>query len=70
MYDKYNDNDKPMNGQVSSTSEIMLLAIPAKLTAEHKAQIKARGFDLAWAEANCMSCDEAKDTVVLGYKAK
>jgi len=70
MYDKYNDNDKPMNGQVSSTSEIMLLAIPAKLTAEHQAQIEARGFDLAWAESNCMSCDEAKATVVLGYTAK
>jgi predicted P-loop ATPase len=70
MYDKYNDNDKPMNGQVSSTSEIILLAIPAKLTAEHQAQIEARGFDLAWAESNCMSCDEAKATVVLGYTAK
>jgi predicted P-loop ATPase len=62
-------HDTPNNGQSSSTSEI-ILAIPVKLTAEHQAQIEARGFDLAWAEANCMSCDEAKATVVLGYKAK
>ena len=62
-------HDTPNNGQSSSTSEI-ILAIPAKLTAEHQAQIEARGFDLAWAEANCMSCDEAKATVVLGYTAK
>jgi predicted P-loop ATPase len=59
----------PNNGQSSSTSKI-ILAVPAKLTAEHQAQIEARGIDLAWAEVGCMSCDIPKATVVLGYPAK
>jgi len=62
-------HDTPNNGQSSSTSEI-ILAIPPKLTAEHQAQIEARGIDLAWVIANCMSCDIPKATVVLGYTAK
>lgn len=46
--------------------------VPAttKLTAEHQAHIEVRGIDLAWAAANCISCDIPKASIMLGYPAK
>jgi putative DNA primase/helicase len=40
-----------------------------QLTAEHQAQILARGIDLAWVMANCKSFDTDTATLMLGYKA-
>ncbi|MEG5176263.1 VapE domain-containing protein [Microcoleus sp. B3-D7] len=62
-------NSNSTNGQTSSNSEI-ILANSVKLSPEHQAQIEARGFTLPWAEANCMSCDIEKASVILNYPAK
>jgi putative DNA primase/helicase len=40
-----------------------------QLTAEHQAQILARGIPLAWAAANCKSFDIENATLMLRYKA-
>jgi len=41
-----------------------------QLTAEHQAQILARGIDLAWAAASCKSFDIDNASLMLGYPAK
>jgi putative DNA primase/helicase len=51
-----------INGKVSGAIN--------QLTSEHQAHIEARGIDLAWAAANCISCDIPKASVVLDYEAK
>ena len=43
--------------------------ITTNLTAEHQAQILARGINLAWVIANCKSFDTDTATLMLGYKA-
>jgi putative DNA primase/helicase len=58
---------------VSNQSTIIDRAIvPAitKLTAEHQAQILARGINLPWAIANCKSFDIENATLMLRYEAK
>src|SRR4028119_235090 len=41
-----------------------------QLTAEHQAQILARGLNLPWAAANCKSFEIDNATLMLRYKAK
>ncbi|MEG4408941.1 DUF3854 domain-containing protein [Microcoleus sp. MON2_D5] len=44
--------------------------INLKLTPDHQAHIAARRIYAPWAEANCMSCDIPKASVILRYEAK
>jgi len=58
---------------VSNQSTILDCAIvPAttQLTAQHQAQIEARGINLPWAAANCKSFDIDNATLMLRYDAK
>jgi Predicted ATPase len=59
---KYSDSQEGVQG--SGVSEAI-----TQLTAEHQAQILARGIDLAWVMANCKSFDTDTATLMLGYKA-
>jgi putative DNA primase/helicase len=58
--------------QAPTVINVPAVIIPAttKLTAEHQAHIEARGINLPWAAANCISCDIDKASVVLDYPAK
>ena len=40
------------------------------LNAKHQAHITARGLELKWGAASCISCDIPKGTLLLGYKAQ
>src|SRR4028119_1780068 len=59
---KSSDSQEGVKG--SGVSEAII-----QLTAEHQAQILARGIPLAWAVANCKSFDIENATLMLGYKA-
>lgn len=63
-------NNGNSSGEQTSSFRLTGSSENFKLTAEHQAEIAARGLEPDWVDANCMTCDIEKASVILNYPAK